>query len=163
MRMRVVPCDDKEHGNKPLAHTNPHLEGIAPNYLEPAPLVQVERHQAFGRGAVRAARIIKLLQDPSWNWGGLVTFYIVVAVLVVVVLYVPHGTGIVPVISGGWRWATATLVPTVLTLLKLLLQVQQCRSSGRGGMRHTWPFRLSLDQCHPCLLVRPAIALLRAS
>ncbi|CAM9963432.1 unnamed protein product, partial [Ectocarpus sp. 4 AP-2014] len=30
----------------------------------------IESHPDFGRGAVRAARIKKLLKDPSWNWCG---------------------------------------------------------------------------------------------
>lgn len=85
---------------------------------------QVEGHPAFGRGAVRAARIHRVLEDPTWNWCGLATFYIVIAAGGIVLLYALHWTGLISSISSWLGWVVATLVPGNLTLLKLLLQVQ---------------------------------------
>lgn len=86
--------------------------------------MQVEGHPAFGRGTVRAARINELLGNGSWSWCGIATFYIVVAVLGITTLYVLHWTGVVDGISKVAGWILATLVPGGLTLLKLLLEVQ---------------------------------------
>lgn len=85
---------------------------------------QVEAHPAFGRGTVRAARINKLLMDPSWNWCGFANFYTGVAVLGIVVLVVLDQSNANSGFSNATRWTSATLVlPGVLTLLKLLFQV----------------------------------------
>lgn len=72
---------------------------------------------------MRAARINKLLEDPSWNWCGLVTFYIVVTALGFIALLLLNWTGVVADISKSLGWAFATVVPGALTLLKLLLKV----------------------------------------
>ena len=88
-----------------------------------APTGQVERHPAFGRGAVRAARITKVLQDPSWNWGGLVTFFVSIAALGISVLYALHWTGVAAKASNSLNLIVGLLVPGVLTGLKLLIQV----------------------------------------
>ncbi|CAM9719996.1 unnamed protein product, partial [Ectocarpus fasciculatus] len=53
----------------------------------------VEKHTAFGRGAVRAVRIKSVLEDPSWNWCGFATFYVTVALLGIVVVLVLNATG----------------------------------------------------------------------
>lgn len=101
-----------EHMQLPLKHL-----------LAASSIGQVERHQAFGRGAVRAARINELLEDSSWNWCGLATFYVFVTLMGFIAVYVLHWTNAIPDISISVRWILATLVPGGLTLLKMLLKV----------------------------------------
>lgn len=84
---------------------------------------QVEAYPAFGRGAVRAARIKKLLEDPSWNWCGFATFFFVFAVLGIIVVLSLQWTSETADISNGAGWVAAFGVPVVLTLLKLFVKV----------------------------------------
>lgn len=72
---------------------------------------------------MRAARIEKLLKDPSWNWCGLVTFFIVSAVLGIIVVLSLQWTGGTADISSGVGWVAAFGPSVVLTLLKLFFKV----------------------------------------
>eukprot|EP00752_Nemacystus_decipiens_P005720 g5177.t1 len=85
----------------------------------------VEEH--LGRGAVRAARVTSILEDPSWTWSGFLMLYTIVAVLgiaAVVLLNEPNAVQVV-------QWVLSVLglsgVPT------LLLFLFQMRSQGRIG------------------------------
>lgn len=84
---------------------------------------QVESHPGFGRGAVRAARISKLLQDPSWTWCGFVTFFIVVAVAAILVIFLLRWTDVTAGVNKAVGWLVVVFLPAGLTILKLLLEV----------------------------------------
>ncbi|CAM9270543.1 unnamed protein product, partial [Pylaiella littoralis] len=89
---------------------------------------QVEGHAAFGRGVVRAARIMRVLRDPSWNWFGLVLFYTMFALLGLAVVAL---TSTVGAIDHAVRWTAAAVVfPGGLTLLNFLHQMHSRGSFG---------------------------------
>lgn len=103
----------------------------------PATIEQGEKYTAFGRGAVRAARIKTVLEDPSWNWCGLATFYSTVALLGIVVVVVLNETGAVGDTKEGFKhlqWAVATLLlPGGLSLLYILVHL--CNEGVIEGLR----------------------------
>lgn len=84
----------------------------------------METHEAFGRGEVRAARVLRLLSSSDWNWCGVFTFYFVVAALGVIVVLLTSHIDIGVNIESASRWLFAILgIPGVLTVLKVLIQV----------------------------------------
>lgn len=94
---------------------------------------QVEGHEACGRGVVRAARIRTLLQSPSWNWCGLVTFFFVIAALGGIVVAVINTTDILDNFTPAVQWMVALLgLPGALTLANFLLQVSYYKSATPG-------------------------------
>lgn len=76
---------------------------------------------------MRAARIKKLLKDPSWNWCDLATFYFTVLLVGTVVVLVLNATDAldgIGQVTEGLQYAVATLLlPGGLTLLNILVQV----------------------------------------
>lgn len=72
---------------------------------------------------MRAARIMRVLRDPSWNWFGLILFYTMFALLGLAVVAL---TSTVGAIDHAVRWTAAAVVfPGGLTLLNFLHQVRR--------------------------------------
>lgn len=102
---------------------------------------KVEEDPAFGRGAVRAARVTRILQDPSWNWSGFLMLYTVVAVLGIAAVVVLIETDAVHVV----RWVLAVLgLSGVPTLLAFLFQVHLNYYVFQGSLQYAFLRLVSL-------------------
>lgn len=105
---------------------------------------KVEEHPAFGRGAVRAARVTRILQDPSWNWSGFLMLYTVVAVLGVALVVMLNETDALHVV----RWVLAVLgLSGVPTLLAFLFQVHLKAISYFSRLTSVCPFEVGVAYC----------------
>lgn len=69
-------------------------------------------------------RLRNLLSSRKWNWCGFLTFYIIVAILGVMVVIVIHVTELMVEMDAIDQWATVLLgLPGLLTLLRAFSQV----------------------------------------
>lgn len=96
----------------------------------PSAVWQVEGHEQFGWGLVRATRLRKLLLGGEWNWCGLVAFYLIVTILGLTVVILINITGLVAGAINVGQWATVFLgLPGIFTFLRVLSQVPTSVSS----------------------------------